>query len=82
MSDVSGGSGAASALPIGSAADRLNTGIAKIAILFESQATSTTEKNLQKTPGWDRIGLQAHTLVLWASSINFFDEQINPTPEF
>jgi hypothetical protein len=81
-SSVSGGSGSASAVPIGSSTDQLNTSMAKIAFIFVARATSTTEKNSQKTPSWDRISLQARTLVLWASSINSFDEQIEPTSEF
>ena len=56
--------------------------MAKIAVLFEQTATSTCEKNLLKTPGWDRINQQSRKVVLWASSIDSIDPQVDPTKEF
>jgi hypothetical protein len=63
VSGNTGGAGTAATMSAISAPDQLTSSLAKIAVLFEQQATSTTEKNIQKTLGWDRNSLQAQTLI-------------------
>ena len=55
--------------------------MASIAYHFEQQATAITEKNILKTPGWDRISIQAKTVVLRAMSTDTLFPQTDPTKE-
>jgi hypothetical protein len=35
--------------------EQLSTSVVRISVILEQQVTATTEKNLLKTPSWDRI---------------------------
>ena len=53
--------------------ETLQSTMAKIAVLWENQATTAADKSISKTPSWERLSQQGRTIILQASTVNTFE---------
>ena len=53
--------------------------MAKIAVLWENQATFAADKSISKTPSWQRLSQQGRTIILRAISVDTFEPALIPS---